>query len=237
MEDDKATMDITNLSADKVLFSSPVEEEISFLACTNDEVFIAKTCIRKIDFNGNVIGSSDKEIRSKSVWKVNHKIDVKQEMIQNGEFDIHDIYLTENYLYYVKIIDEDNDGLLLENDYLNGEMWRVHRTTFVNDFCFKVTPFYFHRFLSANDAYVVFVSEDRVPDITEIVFYDLAAKKYAVFNNRYEKNWYDYRLVNNQYGEPDYFIYKKVADKRSEQDLSDVQMLKWSELIMQLQWE
>lgn len=230
-------MDISNLTADKVLFSNPLEEEINFLVCTNDEVFIGKTCIRKIDFNGNVIGSPNNEIRTRSVWRLNYTTDVKQEMIQYGEFDINDIYLTENYLYYVKIIDEDNDGLLLENDYLNGEMWRVHRKTLVNDFCFKVTPFYFHRFLSANDAYVVFVSEDRIPDITEIVFYDLAAKKYAVLNNRYEKNWCDFRLVNNQNGEPDYFIYKKVADKRSKQDLSDVQMLKWSELIMQLQWE
>lgn len=230
-------MDLSKLIANKKISPGPEDEELNILEYSSVEVFISKTCIRKIDFNGNAIGSLEDEIRTRSVWSYNLETDVKKEVIPYAKFDINDSYLAGNYLYYVKIVDEDKDGLLLENDYLTGEMWRLNRTTLNNEFCFKVTPFCFHRFLSANDAYVVFVSEDRIPDITEIVFYDLAAKKYAVLNNSYEKNWYDYRLVNNQNGEPDYFIYKKVTGKIPGKDRSDVLILKWSELIMQLKWE
>lgn len=163
-------MNISNLSSSRILLSTLVEEEINFLAFSNDEIFISKTSIRKVDFNGNVIDRNENKIRTKSIWLVNRKNDMKKEIIQYGEFDINDVYLTENYLYYVKIVDEDNDGLLLENDYLSGEVWRLNRVTFDDHFCFKINPYYFHRFLSADDSYVVFISEDRIPDVTEIVF-------------------------------------------------------------------
>lgn len=230
-------MNISNLSSNRILLATSVEEKINFLAFSEDEIFISKTSIRKVDFNGNVIESNEDKIRTKSIWLVNRKLDLKKEIIPYGEFDINDVYLTGNYLYYVKIVDEDNDGLLLENDYLSGEVWRLNRVTFDDHFCFKINPYYFHRFLSADDSYVVFVSEDRIPDVTEIVFLNLTTKQSAVLNNTNEKNWCDFRVVNNQKGEPDYFIYKQVIDEISEIEQSNVQMLKWRDLITQLQWE
>lgn len=229
-------MNISNLSTNKLLFSTSMEEEINFLAFSNDEIFISRTTIREIDFNGNVIENNEDKISTKSIWMINRKTDMKKEIIKSGEFDINDVYLTVNYLYYVKIVDEDNDGLLLENDYLSGEVWRLNRATLDNDFCFKVNPFYFHRFLSADDSYVIFVSEDRIPDVTEIVFYNLATKERAVLKNVYEKDWSDFRVVNNQEGEPDYFIYKEEINETSEKDISYVQVLNWKDLIAQLQW-
>ena len=230
-------MNISNLSNNNILFLNNVEEESNFIAFSDDEIFISKTRNREIDFSGNMIANNEDKICTKSIWIVNYKANVKKEVIPYGEFDVQDVYLTENYLYYVKVVDSDSDGLLLEKDYLSGEVWRLNRSTLDNSFCFKIDPFYFHRFLSANDSYVVFVSEDRIPDVTEIVFYNLTTNKCAVLKNIYEKNWYDFRLISNHEAEPDYFIYKEIIDDTSEKKISNVQMLKWSDLITQLQWE
>lgn len=230
-------VNISNLYSNKIIFTSSFDEEVSFLAFSDDNIFVSKTRIRNCDFHGRVIEHEEDKIRMKSIWLVRKDDSLKKEIIPYGDFDINDVYLTENYLYYVKIIDEDNDGLLLDDDYNSGEVWRVSKTTFKEEFCFKIKPYYFHRFLSANDAYVVFVSEDRIPNVSEIVFYNILTKQFSVLNNDYEKEWYDYRLVNTQKGEPDYFIYKNDMDERSDKDPLNVHIMNWTDLITQLHWE
>lgn len=145
-------MNISSVKSYKSLFESSKGEDIDFLANSNGYVFISKTLIRKNDFNGKLIVEPDNRIRTKSIWMVDTKDDVNTEIIHHGDFDINEVYFTENDLYYLKITDTDNDGLLLESDYNNGYVWRLHRDTLEQAFCFKVEPYKFHRFLTANMA-------------------------------------------------------------------------------------
>ncbi|WP_379157944.1 hypothetical protein [Paenibacillus sp. sgz5001063] len=230
-------MNISALSSNKLLFTGSNEETINFLAFSNNDLFISKSLIREYDFNGNAIDRTEDKIRIKSIWMLNSKSNLNHNIIQYGNFDINDAYVTENYFYFVKIVDEDNDGLLLDNDYGSGEMWRINKETFGQEFCFKIKPYNFHRFLSANDSFVVFVSEDRIPDVTEIIFYNIITKKFSVLNNIYENDWYDFRVVNSHNGEPEYFIYKKEVDEQSENEVTKVEMIYWSDLITQLEWK
>lgn len=59
-----------------------MEEEINFLAFSNDEIFISRNTIRKIDFNGNVIENNEDKIRTKSIWMVNLKTDIKKKLLK-----------------------------------------------------------------------------------------------------------------------------------------------------------
>ncbi|MNY31761.1 hypothetical protein D3C86_1659360 [compost metagenome] len=140
-------------------------------------------------------------------------------------------------MYFVKITDVDRDGLLLEEDYQKGELWRVHRQTLEQAFCFKISPYSFHRFLTANDNYLVFVSEDRVPDVTEIVFYDLNTKRLAVLNNVYDHDWCDFRLVDNTKGGPAFFLFQKRYSEGVPPDDSCINLVTWPDLLAQLDWD
>ncbi|MCY9753325.1 hypothetical protein M5X00_03480 [Paenibacillus alvei] len=192
--------------------------------------------MKEYDFNGNFIPKVEDRIQISSIWMYDIKNEVSKEIIQFGNFDINDVYVTGNYLYFVKIIDADQDGILSEVDYGKGEMWRVHLPTLKVDYCFKIQPYNFHRFLTANDDYIVFISEDRLPYVTEIVFYSIKSQKFSVLNNYYERDWYDFRIVNHCDGEPDYFIFKREVDVHSKTETSIVNVIHWLDLISQLQW-
>lgn len=220
-------MNISSLRLHNAIPGILINEDINILAAGKDHVFYSKTIIPK-DEDG---------IPITSIWMFNTTNETSKEVIPFGDFAIHDAYAAGNYLYFVKIVDVDQDGMLRELDYDYGEMWRVDLSTIKAEPCFMIQPYNFHRILTANDDYIVFISEDRVPDVTEIVFYSIKAQQFSVLNNDYEKDWYDFRIVNQCNGEPDYFIFKKevVLDINST-ELSVVNTIHWQDLISQLKW-
>ncbi|MNV48470.1 hypothetical protein D3C71_1403760 [compost metagenome] len=229
-------MKLSDLKMFQTIITASPNEEIHILDEHEGTYFFTKTRIKTEDFKGNKIEDIENEFQITSIWSVNITDGQICEITPYGDFDINDVYITANYLYFVKITDTDHDGLLLEEDYQGGGLWRVHRQTLEQTFCFNIRPYNFHRFLTANDNYVVFVSEDRIPDVTEVVFYDLKTKRFAVLNNVYDYDWCDFRLVDDKKGEPAFLFQKKYSEGLT-QDVPCVNLVTWPDLIAQLDWE
>ncbi|WP_206669743.1 hypothetical protein [Paenibacillus luteus] len=113
----------------------------------------------------------------------------------------------------------------------------ITRYTLVQELCFKVNLFNLHQILSANDEFIIFTSEDRLPDVTEIVFVNIPENQYVVIHNSYETGWYDFRLVNNKNREPDYFIFNQEVSMGNVKMDPEIKMIRWLDLIPQLIWE
>ncbi|WP_010234206.1 hypothetical protein [Clostridium arbusti] len=54
------------------------------------------------------------------------------EVVPFEELDINEVEIISNYLYYAKIIDKNNEGLLTY-DYYSGEIYRISIESFKID--------------------------------------------------------------------------------------------------------
>lgn len=146
--------EISKLKPNNILDADQVDEVIHFdvyceISAVNDR------------FSGKPIVNEDHYIRIKSLWYADLTSGKAEELVPYEQFDIQDIHIAHHYLYFIKIVDEDQDGVLAE-DYGHAEIWRVHKTNKRVEFCFDCKDKYTHfAFETANDDVVAFRIEDE----------------------------------------------------------------------------
>ncbi|MDP4145464.1 MAG: hypothetical protein Q8936_13425 [Bacillota bacterium] len=159
------------------------------------------------------------------------------EILPFGEFDINDTRVMGKYLYFIKITDKDNDGLL-KDDYYSGDIYRINLKDFNLEFCCNTVPYIFHGFEAASERYIVFRSEDRILDTTEIVFYDLEDKKKAVLTNSWDTDEMDYRFILDENQNPKYILIKKfIFDGEISSDKNKLMCFEWNNFLRKLGWD
>lgn len=199
-------------------------------------MFYFKHKYLECDFNGKEIKDSDNYIRTKSIWYIDFTTKRKVEVIPFGEFDINQTKKMGNYLYYTKITDMDKDGLLTE-DYYHGEIHRINLKSFETEYCCDIAPYNFHGFEMATERYIVFRSEDQIPDTSEIIFIDLKEKKKAVFTSTWDIEELDYKFVFDKEQNPIYIVSKKFVKEGANGSEDDKLMCyEWENFLNQLEW-
>lgn len=140
-------------------------------------------------------------------------------------------------LYFTKIIDKDNDDLL-KDDYYGGEIHRINLKSFQVEYCCDIDPYNFHGFEAASERYIVFRSEDQIPDTTEIVFIDLKEKKKAVLISIWDSEEMDYKFIYDEEKKPIYILLKRFVfdgDPSSEKD--KLMCFEWEDFLGKLEWK
>lgn len=230
-------MKLTDLSTDFII-DNDTESEIIHLDYEDISggTFYYKYRYLKYDFNGKKIKDSNDYIRVKSIWYINFSSRAKTEVVPFGEFDINEARVMGNYLYYTRITDRDNDGLL-KNDYFRGQIYRVNLDNFHSEYCCDIEPYYFHGFEAATEEYIVFLSEDRIPDTSEIVFIDLKNKKKAVITNTWDEEEMDYKFIYDEGKNLRYIVIKKFVSEDSRGSEKDKLMcFEWDSFLKRLDW-
>ena len=172
-------------------------------------LFYSKNRYLKHSFQGKEIMSSDDYIRTKAIWYFDFTKQKKIEVVPFGDFDINQVDIMGNYLYYTKITDKDNDGLLT-NDYCHGEIHRINLISFEAHYCCDIHPYNFHGFEVATEKYIVFLSEDQILDTSEIVFIDIENRKKAVVSDSW-KDGLDYKFIFNEEKKTNVCSCKKIC--------------------------
>lgn len=212
-----------------------IETNIHFKDIPNS-MFYCKVKLLKCDFKGNKIESPDDYIRVKSIWNINFKNKSKTEVVPFGEFDVNDSAIIGKYLYFTKITDKDNDGLL-KDDYSGGEICRINVESLKVEYCCNIGSYNFHHFEMGTEQYIAFRSEDQIPDIDEIVFIDLKNKKKAVIENyAYSESneCMEYKFIIDESQNPIYIVAKRFVDSYSEAD--GLKCTKWENFLKSLEW-
>lgn len=230
-------MKLTDMKSDFFL-DSDTETDIINL-CYEDianGTFYFKNRILKYDFMGKKIEDSSDYITIKSIWYVDFKNKTKVEVVPFGEFDINEIRLMGKYLYFTKIIDKDKDGVL-KNDYCSGEIHRINLKSLQIEYCCDIDPYNFHGFETATERYIVFISEDQIPDTTEIVFIDLKEKKKAVLMSIWDSDEMDYQFIYDEEQKPIYILLKRfVLDGELSSEKDKLMCFEWEDFLRKLEW-
>lgn len=199
-------------------------------------MFYSKNRYLKYDFYGKEIKNSDDYIRIKSIWYIDFKSKRKIEVVPFGEFDINEAEIMGDYLYYTKITDKDNDGILT-GDYYNGQIYRINIENFKVEYCCDIEPYNFHGFEMATEKYIVFRSEDQIPDMEEIVFIDLYNRKKAVLKNSWNIDELDYKFIFDEEKNPIYIVTKKFVNEGVKGSKEDKLMcFEWRNFLNELEW-
>jgi hypothetical protein len=231
-------MTIHKLVPNAILDTDNESEVIYFVECTPDDVYYTKNKYFDTDFKGSPIQNTGDYIRTKSVWYGDIKTNSSIEIIPYGQFDINDFYLAGDFLYFVKIIDKDNDGILT-NDYDTGEIWRVRLDGSAAEYCFDLGHYRHHGFLACDEKFIVFESEDNIPDTTELVVLDLEKKRHFEIHILHgDENTFDYRVVKNSQGGPAYLIAKRWVSEGGKSSKDNMLgIYEWSSMLDQLNWK
>lgn len=219
-------------------FDSDTETEVIHLHYDDiaNGMFYFKYRYLKCDFNGKEIKDSDDYIRTKSIWYIDFLTKTKVEIVPFGEFDVNEARKMGNYLYYTKITDMDNDGLLTE-DYSRGEIFRINLKSFRTEYCCDLEHYNFHGFEMATERYIVFRSEDQIPDTAEIIFIDLKEKKKAVFTSIWDTEELDYKFILDKEQNPIYVVSKRFVSEGANGSEEDKLMCYgWDNFLNQLEW-
>lgn len=189
------------------------------------------------DFKGNKIMDKEDYIRTKSLWYFNFKDKSKYEVIAFGDYDINQTSIIGDYLYFENITDKDNDGTL-KNDYCGGGIYRVKINDLQVEFCCDIEPYNFHGFEVATEQFLVFRSEDQIPDTTEIVFIDLKNKTNAILLDEWNNQEMDYKFIFDENGIPIYVITKKFVFENEVSSKNDnLGCFSWNNFLNKLEWE
>lgn len=218
---------------------SDVEEQtIYFSKTTENGLYYAKHRYLHTDFFGRPIEDRVNFIRIKSIWYTDLTTGQKVELVPFGEFDINNTYLSKDYLYFIKNIDRDGDGILSGQDYESGEVWRINRNTNSLEFCFDIGEYNLHFFEVGGERYVIFTSEDTKPDMTEEVVVDLVERKRAVISSLHlPGKEYDYRFIKDATDNPLFLVAKPwVGEGELSSASNKLWCCSWCDLIKQLHW-
>lgn len=230
-------MNLTDLKTDFILDSDADNDSIHlhYEDITNGIIYF-KHKFLKHSFMGKEIDNPEDYIRTKSVWYFDFKSKSKIEVISFGEYDINETRIIGNYLYFTKIIDRDNDGIL-KDDYYGGEIHRINLQSFKAEYCCDIDPYNFHGFEAAEERYLVFRSEDQIPDTSEIVFIDLKEKKKAVLISIWDTEEMDYKFIYDEEQKVEYVLLKRFAfdgDPSFEKD--KLMCFRWADFLSKLEW-
>ncbi|AGK96497.1 hypothetical protein [Clostridium pasteurianum] len=132
---------------------------------------------------------------------------------------------------------EKKFGLLID-DYYSGEIYRINIESFKVEYCCDIEPYNFHGFEMATEKYIVFRSEDQIPDTEEIVFIDLENRKKAVLRNSWDIDELDYKFIFDEEKNPIYIATKKFVNegvKGSEED--KLMCFEWGKFLNELEWD
>jgi hypothetical protein len=140
-------------------------------------------------------------------------------------------------LYIENITDKDNDGTL-KNDYCSGGIYRVKTNDLQVEFCCDIEPYNFHGFEVATEQFLVFRSEDQIPDTTELVFIDLKNKTKAILLDEWNNQEMDYKFIFDENGIPIYVITKKFVFENEVSSKNDkLGCSSWNDFLNKLEWE
>ncbi|MFP5116005.1 hypothetical protein ACSU64_27225 [Bacillaceae bacterium C204] len=232
-------MQISQVKPTFIIDADQVEEVIHFDVSRNQNgLFYTKYRYLTTDFQGRPILEEDKYIRIKSLWYSDLINEHTEELVPSGSYDIQEIHIAENYVYFVKILDKDGDGLLVEDYNTGAEIWRVNKTHKTLEFCFNCKDKYTHfSFETANDNVVVFRDED---EITELFFVDLLNHRLASLSVSYDDdgNNFDFRFVEDDKNNPTHFVTKKwIFEAEPSSQTHTLNCVKWTELMTQIEWK
>ena len=229
-------MEISQIKPTSILDTDQVDEVIHFDVYGNqNQLFFVKYRYLTTDFKGKPILENDKYIRIKSLQYADLINGHTEEIVSYGLYDIQEIHIAENYVYFIKILDEDDDGFL-EGDYGRGaEIWRVNKIGRTLEFCFDCKDKYTHfSFETANDDVVVFRNEDEV---TELFFADLLNHQIAGLLIDDGDNNFDFRFAEDEKNNPTHFLTKRcIYEAEQNSPTHTLNCIKWTELITQLDW-
>lgn len=199
--------------------------------------FFTKYKFLSHDFKGNKILDKKDHIRTKSLWYFNFKDKSKHEVIPFGDYDINETSIIGDYFYFTKITDKDRDGTL-KDDYDGGEIFRVKINDLQVEYCCDIEPYIFHGFEVATEQYIVFRSEDKIPNTDEIVFVDLKNKTKAILLNDWKNDEMDYKFIFDENGVPVYVITKKfVFENEGGSTNYNLGCFNWDNFLSSLEWE
>lgn len=232
------SMKLTDMKSDFILDSDTETDAIHFhYDDITNGMFYFKHRFLKHNFMDREIDDPEDYIRTKSLWYADFKSKTKMEIIPFGEFDINEVSVMGNFIYFTKVTDKDNDGLL-KNDYYGGDIYRINLKSFQIEYCCNIEPYNFHGFEVATERYIVFRSEDQIPDTTEIVFIDLKEKKKAVLISVWDYEELDYKFIYDEEQKPIYVVLKRFVldgDLSSEKD--KLMCFDWKEFLGKLEWK
>lgn len=237
-------MRISKLKPSLVIDADKHDEVIHFddsRSVSNGKVVYAKYRQLDVDFNGNQIVCEEEYIRVKSLWCADLSTGRAEELVVYGQFDIENLHSSENYAYFFKVFDKDRDGRLGDADYLDGtELWRVSLENASVEFCLDCKGYTFHGYAVVSDKFVVFRSEDRLPeDATELIFVDISNRRTAslvVPNGECEGN-FTFHFVADTNGNPTHLFTKRwVFEVEPSSPNNTVNCITWEDLLNQLHW-
>lgn len=204
---------LNDMKSDFIL-DSDTETEVIYLHHEeiSNGMFYFKHKYLKYDFRGNEIKDPHDYIRTNSLFYIDLDNKNKVEVISFGDFDINYAMIIGNYLYFIKVTDKDNDGSL-KDDYYSGDIYRINLKNFQVEYCCDTVPYIFHGFELATERYVVFRSEDRIPDTSEIIFIDLENKKKAIFTSSWDEDELNHKFIYDEKKNPIYIVAKKFVSE------------------------
>ena len=230
-------MEIKDIQPSRILDADQLDEVIHFDSGNyHNSIFFTKYRYLTTDFKGKPIVENEKYIRTKSLWYADLFNGRTEEIVPYGPFDIEENHIAQNYVYFIKILDKDGDGLLAEDYTTGAEIWRVNKRQKTIEFCFDCKEKYTHfNFETANDDVVVFRNEDEV---TELYFVDLLNHRIArLLIDHDGDNEFDFRFVEDEERNPTYFLTKKwIFEAEPSSPTHTLNCIMWTELLTQLDW-
>ena len=205
----------------------------------SNQFFYTKAKFSNIDFNGNIISNPKNYISIKSIWYADLQTMSINEIVSVGNFDIDNVLVIGDYLYYIKITDKDNDGFLT-NDYNNGDIYRINIHNFAEEFCCSIDSYEFFQYEIANEQFLIFdCAEDNLSNMY-VIFVDLKNKQKAVLVNTFEcgpKCIY-FSFILDEHNSISYMVTKKYIDEGNAGSSEDkLSCISWSSLSRLLKWQ
>ena len=177
------------------------------------------------------VGADDPDyedsIRFRSIWYADLKTSTVTEVVPYGNYDISEFRATSaSYFYFHKL------------DYEKGQqICRVHKQTKEVEVCTN-TDDDFHGFEIVTDRYVMYQSEDKIPDVSELVIVDMVEQKIAAISmNRNDTDQFEYLFTVDAKGEiEDLILNRWVPEYESSTSRDHLVCCKWNEVERLLIW-
>lgn len=191
------------------------------------------------NFKDNIIEDPRNYIRTNSLWFANLKDKTNIELVPFGNYDISEIHIMGNFLYYIKSTDKDNDGFL-ENDCDGGDIYRINIHNLKQEYCCSTSTYNFHGFEAADEDFLIFRSEDQIPDTVEEVIWDIINKRKAVLQSRLNlgPGCVDYKYITDESDSIAYVIINEIGrDYMYNSREEKLKCITWEAFKNMLTWE
>ena len=167
-------------------------------------------------------------IRFRSIWQIDLLTIKTIEVIPYGNYDIDEFRTcSNNYFYFHQI------------DYLTGSsIVRFNKSTHEVEKCFQ-TAEDFHGFEIVTDRYIVYRSEDREPDLSELIIIDMNNLEFTSIEMiRDDEQQFEFEFLKNENGEIESVMLTRwVPPDVKPSTLDRLVCCKWTDVVKTLTWK